>query len=232
METTLHRRHPPPPPTTATITTPEGGRGRRLSVRGGGEAERPPVISPMDGPSAPVADIPPGVRVLGGAVVVVSRVCLWWLFRRPGAPVWATRDGLASPCVGVQVAETPLAKVPTTEELLDLEKEIHRLLEKKRRTDLHIIDLEARIHALETEYLRETSTFGPLFSGLEGYLGAQPGGGAGSSGSGSRKATREIKESDRLFSSTSSSYPRVRQTVMSSISSPLIPCAPNGIVRH
>lgn len=127
-----------------------------------------------------------------------------------GGKGMSERTCVFSPSFFLQVAETPLAKVPTTEELLDLEKEIHRLLEKKRRTDLHIIDLEARIYALETEYLRETFTFGPLLNGLEGYLGAHSGGGGGgSSGSGSRKAAREVKESDRLFSSTSSSYPRV-----------------------
>lgn len=94
--------------------------------------------------------------------------------------------------------------MPTTEELLDLEREIQRLVERKRKTDLHIIDLEARIYAVETEYFKETAGFGSLLQGLDGYLGA------GASGATPRRhAPREIKESDRLFSNTSSSYQRV-----------------------
>lgn len=94
--------------------------------------------------------------------------------------------------------------MPTTEELLDLEKEIQRLVEKKRKTDLHIIDLEARIYAVETEYFKETSAFGSLLNGLEGYLGA-----GGPAATPRRHGPRDIKDSDRLFSNTSSSYQRV-----------------------
>ncbi|PJF16510.1 hypothetical protein PSACC_03697 [Paramicrosporidium saccamoebae] len=101
----------------------------------------------------------------------------------------------------VKVAEAPLVTVPTTEELVDLEKEIQRLIDRKRRTDLHIIDLEARIHAVETEYFRETSLFGSLLNGLEGYLGA-------SSALSRRQGSREVRDGDRLFSHTSSSHPR------------------------
>jgi hypothetical protein len=86
---------------------------------------------------------------------------------------------------------------------VDLEKEIQRLIEKKRRTDLHIIDLEARIHAVETEYFRETNMFGSLLGGLEGYLGAN-------GGTPRRHNSRDVRDSDRLFSHTSSSHPRVR----------------------
>ena len=70
----------------------------------------------------------------------------------------------------MQVAEAPLVTVPTTEQLVDLEREVQRLIERKRRTDLHIIHLEARIHAVETSFLKETAHFGAIMTGLEGYL--------------------------------------------------------------
>lgn len=92
--------------------------------------------------------------------------------------------------------------VPTTEQLLDLEKEIQRLIDRKRKTDLHIIDLEARIHAVETEYCKETSVFGSIINGLEGYLGAN-------TAPGRRHGSRDVKDTDRRFSHTSTSHPRV-----------------------
>ncbi len=107
--------------------------------------------------------------------------------------------------------------------MLDLEREIVRLIERKRGNDLQIIDLEARIHGIETVYLQETSQFGSLLGGLEGYLGGAPLSISASllqtpsqpssrrpQGSGSR---REISDADRLFSHTSSSYSRVRATL-------------------
>lgn len=99
-------------------------------------------------------------------------------------------------------------KVPTTEELIDLEKEIQRLVERKRRTDLHIIDLEARIHAVETSFLRETAHFGAVMNGLEGYLSAVSGTGALGGISNGRKAREQIRDADRLLSGTSASQSR------------------------
>lgn len=103
----------------------------------------------------------------------------------------------------VKVAEAPLVIVPTTEQLVDLEREIQRLIERKRKTDLHIIDLEARIHAVETEYFRETSIFGSIVNSLEGYLGS-----ASVGAHGRRHGSRDVRDADRLFSHTSSSHPR------------------------
>ena len=99
-------------------------------------------------------------------------------------------------------------KVPTTEELVDLEKEIQRLIERKRRTDLHIIDLEARIHAVETSLLRETAHFGAIVNGLEGYLSAVSGVGAASGASSGRRAREQARDADRLLSNTSASQSR------------------------
>ena len=100
------------------------------------------------------------------------------------------------------MAEAPLAVVPTTEQLIDLEREIQRLLERKRRADLNIIDLEARIHAVETSFLRETAYFGTIMNGLDGYLAA-----VGAS-TPARRSVRDIRESDRLLSQTSASQSR------------------------
>lgn len=100
------------------------------------------------------------------------------------------------------MAEAPLAVAPTTEQLIDLEREIQRLLERKRRTDLHIIDLEARIHAVETSFLRETAYFGAIMNGLDGYLAA-----VGAS-TPARRSVRDVREADRLLSQTSASQSR------------------------
>lgn len=96
---------------------------------------------------------------------------------------------------------------------MDLEREVHRLIEQKRRTDLHIVDLEARIHAAETSLLRETAHFGPIIDGLDSYLAAVTGsaGSDGNRNSGAavaRKMREPLKESDRHFSRTSASHPR------------------------
>lgn len=110
--------------------------------------------------------------------------------------------------------------VPTTEQLVDLEKDIQRLIERKRRIDQHIVDLEARIYAVETDYLRETAQFGCILNGLEGYLGTTSTTSGGSTSqtptSVRRVVSREIRDSDRLFSNTSTSYQRVFSLPMNS----------------
>lgn len=60
---------------------------------------------------------------------------------------------------------------PSTEDLLSIEEEIKRLIEKKREADLHLIDIEARIFASEELYNKETKQFGSIINGLEGYMG-------------------------------------------------------------
>lgn len=59
------------------------------------------------------------------------------------------------------------------EDVLDLEKEILRLVDRKRRVDHQLGEIETKIHALETDYLAETKIYGNIFCGLEGYLGQQ-----------------------------------------------------------
>lgn len=105
-----------------------------------------------------------------------------------------------------------------------MEKEIHRLIERKKRTDLHIIGLEARIYSIETDYIRDAAPLGSILTpaGMDAYLGAGTGLPIGSSTSGTSNvgnnpANRKLvvqppTEADRIFSNTSSSYQRVRYT--------------------
>jgi hypothetical protein len=99
-----------------------------------------------------------------------------------------------------------MTKITSQEDLLNIGKEVRRLMAKKKQADEHLIELEARIYSLETEYFKETGAYGSLLTGLEGYLGMVSGAGGQSSGGGMRRsAYREIKDSQRLFSNTSAS---------------------------
>lgn len=108
-------------------------------------------------------------------------------------------------------------KIAGKEDLLNLGKEIKRLMQKKKQADEHLVELEARIYGLETEYFRETGPYGSIMTGLEGYLGLTAGGPHSSTTpSGLRRsAYREVKDAARIFSNTSASSRRV----------PLSPCA-------
>jgi hypothetical protein len=89
-----------------------------------------------------------------------------------------------------------------------------------------LIELEARIYNLETEYFRETMAYGSIMTGLEGYLGlGTQASSGGMASSGLRKsAYREVKDAARIFSNTSASSRRVQQvmivTVLTSIRFP------------
>ena len=111
----------------------------------------------------------------------------------------------------------PQGLVKNIEQLLDVEREINRLIKRKRRTDLHVIGLEAAIYALETEYFREVAPLGSILTpaGIDAYLGAgtAPSVGNASAGSSARKPTiPNIADADRIFSNTSSSHQRVSYT--------------------
>jgi len=96
-----------------------------------------------------------------------------------------------------------------------VEREINRLIERKRRTDLHVISLEAAIYALETEYFREAAPLGSILTpaGMDAYLGAGAAPLTSTAATpGPRKATgaqSTLTEAERIFSNTSSSYQRV-----------------------
>ncbi len=87
-----------------------------------------------------------------------------------------------------------------------MSKEIKRLMQKKKQADEHLVELEARIYQLETEYFRETGNYGSLMTGLEGYLGLIAG--TGQTGGMRRSTYREVKDSARIFSNASASSRR------------------------
>lgn len=99
-------------------------------------------------------------------------------------------------------------KIQSQEDLVNLGKEIRRLAQKKKQADEHLVELEARIYGLETEYFKETGAFGSIMTGLEGYLGLMPT--TGGQATASRRSTyREVKDAARIFSNTSASSRRV-----------------------
>lgn len=63
---------------------------------------------------------------------------------------------------------------PSAEDLVDLERELQKLIARKIQADTNLVKLETRLYDLETEYLTETQSFGNLIHGIEGYLGLPP----------------------------------------------------------
>lgn len=115
-------------------------------------------------------------------------------------------------------------KRPSPEDVLDLEKELQRLIARKQAAEQHIVNLEARLYDLETEYYRETAVHGSLLKGLDGYHGLRPAqaqqpqqqhqfGGSSSSRRTNASAFVAsaggvVPDSDRVFSRTSASWAR------------------------
>ncbi|KAI0632026.1 NuA4-domain-containing protein [Trametes polyzona] len=77
-------------------------------------------------------------------------------------------------------------------------KELVEALEKKRRLDKQLAQIEVQIYNLEGAYLTETAAHsgGNIIHGFDGYLKNQP--------SGRRKY--EISDADRIFSTSSMTY--------------------------
>lgn len=63
---------------------------------------------------------------------------------------------------------------PSAEDLVDLERELQKLISRKIQADTNLVKIETRLFDLETEYLTETQSFGNLIHGIEGYLGLPP----------------------------------------------------------
>ena len=99
---------------------------------------------------------------------------------------------------------TATAKRPSAEDLIDLERELHRLIARKSTAEAHLASLEGRLFDLETEYLGETASFGNLIGGFEGYLGLT-GAGAGTSNLSGSATLRKVAQ--RPVSATSSTFP-------------------------
>jgi hypothetical protein len=91
----------------------------------------------------------------------------------------------------------------TSASLQVLEKSISRLIEKKRKTDLCIVDLEARIHAIENISLKQLHNYGTIVKSLDGYL-------TQSTTTTTNATRREGTESEecKYVSKTSASYAR------------------------
>ena len=63
---------------------------------------------------------------------------------------------------------------PSAEDLVNLERELQKLISCKLQADTNLVKIETRLYDLETEYLMETQSFGNLIHGIEGYLGLPP----------------------------------------------------------
>lgn len=109
---------------------------------------------------------------------------------------------------------------PSAEDLVDLERELQKLIARKIQADTNLVKLETRLYDLETEYLTETQSFGNLIHGIEGYLGLPPATPANTqirkgpfnnstsslSTMASQTSTSSINPQQRIFSSTSMTF--------------------------
>ncbi|KAH9038394.1 histone acetyltransferase subunit NuA4-domain-containing protein [Lactarius pseudohatsudake] len=91
---------------------------------------------------------------------------------------------------------------PTAEEktrIMTAKKELIQALVKKRALDKQLAQIEVQMHALEGQYLVETSAHsgGNIIHGFEGYLKNQV-----------TKKRYELSDADRLFSTSSLTYQR------------------------
>ncbi|KAH9991279.1 NuA4-domain-containing protein [Russula vinacea] len=92
--------------------------------------------------------------------------------------------------------------IPTAEEknrIMASKKELIQALVKRRALDKQLAQIEVQIHALEGQYLVETSAHsgGNIIHGFEGYLKNQV-----------TKKRYELSDADRLFSTSSLTYQR------------------------
>lgn len=109
---------------------------------------------------------------------------------------------------------------PSAEDLVDLERELQKLIARKIQADTNLIKIDTKLFDVETEYLTETQAFGNLIHGVEGYLGlpttsapantlrrGTPFNNSTSSLSTmTSQSSTSISPQQRLFSSTSTSF--------------------------
>ena len=92
---------------------------------------------------------------------------------------------------------------PTLEQLREAETELNELLDRKKLVDRELQSIETRIFNLETTYLEDTSAYGNIIRGYEGYLTQKP----------MQKKVKAM-DTDRLFSLSSTSYQKVCKGVL------------------
>jgi len=80
-------------------------------------------------------------------------------------------------------------------------QELEDLLNRKALVDDQIANIERQIYYLEGSYLEETATQGNVLRGFDGYLTARA--------AGVDKKKGRFKETERLFSLSSSTYQKV-----------------------
>ncbi|KAG4101661.1 NuA4-domain-containing protein [Neocallimastix lanati (nom. inval.)] len=85
--------------------------------------------------------------------------------------------------------------IPTPQKLKQAEEELAELISMKRKVDRNLVNLEASIYSFEGNYLEETSQFGNIIKGFDGYMSNRP-----------EKKKIKFTEEDRLFSQSSATY--------------------------
>ena len=97
-----------------------------------------------------------------------------------------------------------------------LRSTLRQTLEKKRKVDEKLAQLEDNIYKLEGQYLEETASSGNIVRGFDGWVkGVQIG--SRSAVEGARRGGR-VRDEDRVFSRSSVSWMRVRLTDISLLS--------------
>lgn len=144
------------------------------------------------------------------------------------SPIKGEKDVASSPSakqIKPPSTPTPTASIPapiarpSAEDLVDLERELQKLIARKIQADTNLVKIESKLYDLETEYLTETQSFGNLIHGVEGYLGLPaaaipanslkrnaPFNNSTSSLSTMTSPSSAINPQQRLFSSTSTSF--------------------------
>ena len=86
-------------------------------------------------------------------------------------------------------------------------QELEDLLNRKALVDEQIANIERQIYFLEGSYLEDTAVQGNVIKGFEGYLTSRAIGGLD-------KKKGRFKETDRLFSLSSSTYQKVSKRLI------------------
>ena len=143
--------------------------------------------------------------------------------QKNSSPTKGEKDISSSPSSKQNKSSSNLNPVtrPSAEDLVDLERELQKLISRKIQADTNLIKIETKLYDLETEYLTETQPFGNLIHGVEGYLGLPTSAPANNSSlrrgvpfntstsslsTMTSQSSTSITPQQRLFSSTSTSF--------------------------